>query len=233
VRGGIAQSFATSLGTRYAVTFDLAGNPNQLPRVKRLRVSAGEDSAEFTFDATGRNGRNMGWLPQRWTFVAREARTTLEFQSLTTSPQTGFGAAIDNVAVVAEAALLAVTESQDEIQVQLGSEVLFDTGRFDLKAAATAALDALARLVAAYPDAPIVIEGHTDSVGTASANQALSERRAAAVKAWLVAHGITGERILARGLGQTVSVASNDTADGRQKNRRVEIRVHKTPPGSQ
>ena len=231
VQGGIAQRIPTTPGTRYIVTFDLAGNPNQLPQVKRMRVSAADQSAEFTFDARGRSGRSMGWQPQRWTFVARDTTTTLEFRSLTVSPQTGFGAAIDNVAVIAEAAgALAVTETQTEIQVQLGSEVLFDTGRFDLKPAATDALEALARLVGNYPGALILIDGHTDSVGTPAANQLLSEQRAAAVKAWLVEEGIAEPRFRTRGLGQTVPLGSNDTADGRQKNRRVEIRIQKQAP---
>jgi choice-of-anchor C domain-containing protein len=228
VHGGIAQTISTTPGTRYLVSFDLAGNPNQLPLEKRMRLSAADQNIELTFDARGKNGRNMGWRPQRWTFVARDTTTTLEFRSLTVSPQTGYGAAIDNVVVVAEAAsTLAVTETPTEILVQLGSEVLFDTGRFDLKPAATDALEAVARLVGNYPGSVIQIDGHTDSVGTPAANQLLSEQRAAAVKAWLVEKGIAEPRLRTRGFGQTVPVGSNDTADGRQKNRRVEIRIQK------
>jgi choice-of-anchor C domain-containing protein len=126
--GGIAQTFATAPGTRYRVTFDLAGNPNQLPRVKPLQVSAAGQSVELTFDATGKTGRSMGWTPRSWTFTANAASTTLEFRSLTVSPQTGFGAAIDNVAVVADRTPLEVVESEKEIHVNLGAEVLFDTG---------------------------------------------------------------------------------------------------------
>ena len=228
VQGGIAQTFVTTPGTRYRVTFDLAGNPNQLPRVKPMRISAAGQTAEFTFDTTGKTGARMGWTRRQWTFTSSAASATLEFRSLTISPQTGYGAAIDNVVVVAErGAPLNVVETEKEIQVSLGSEILFDTGRYDLRPAATTALESLLALLARYPKAPIQIEGHTDSTGTAASNQVLSERRAAAVKQWLVDHSISAALITARGRGQTTPVASNDTPKGRQQNRRVEIRIQK------
>ena len=227
VQGSVEQTFATTPGTRYRVTFDLAGNPNQLPRVKRMRVSAAGQEAEFTFDTTGKTGARMGWTPEHWTFTANAASTTLGFRSLTVSPQTGYGAAIDNVAVVPEPAPLSVVETEKEIQVSLGSEILFDTGRYDLKPAATAALESLSTLLARYPKAPILIEGHTDSTGAAQSNQVLSERRAAAVKQWLVDHTISAALITTRGRGQAAPIASDDTTEGRQKNRRVEIRIQK------
>ena len=228
VHGGIAQTFATTPGTRYRVTFDLAGNPNRPPEIKRFQISAAGQSAELAFDAKGKNGRNMGWLATTWTFTAKEAATTLEFKSLTTPPQTGFGAAIDNVSVVPDTApAMSVRESETEIQVQLGSEVLFDTGKFELKPAATSTLEALAGLLAKRPTSAVAIEGHTDSVGSAQSNQLLSENRAGAVRQWLVAHGIPASRITTKGFGSTAPVATNETADGRQKNRRVEVRVRK------
>jgi outer membrane protein OmpA-like peptidoglycan-associated protein len=118
----------------------------------------------------------MGWQKTTWTFTAEESATTLEFRSLTTPPHTGFGAAIDNVAVVPEdAPPLHVRESADEVLVELGSEVLFDTGRFELKADATTALRGLVGILQKYPAAAIAIEGHTDGVGSAQSNQVLSE----------------------------------------------------------
>ena len=229
VQGGIAQTFATTPGTRYVVTFELAGNPNQRPEVKPFRISAADQSAELSFNAKGKTALNMGWQEMTWTFTARDSTTTLEFRSLTASPQTGYGAAIDNVSVVPleTPALMQVLESASEIQVQFGSEVLFDTGRFELKPEATEALRGLVGLLEKYPNAPLVIEGHTDSAGSAQSNQILSENRAAAVKEWLVAGGIPAARITTRGFGATVPVATNDTAEGRQQNRRVEVRVQK------
>jgi choice-of-anchor C domain-containing protein len=228
VSGGIAQTFATKPGTRYRVTFDLAGNPNRLPAVKPFRISAAGQSADLSFDATGRNARSMGWQKTMWTFTAKDATTTLEFRSLTVSPLTGYGAAIDNVAVVPDdAPPLHVRESAEEILVELGSEVLFDTGKSELKPEATQALRGLVGILQKYPNAPVVIEGHTDSVGSAQSNQVLSENRATAVRQWLAGNGIPASRLSTKGFGATVPVASNDTPEGRQRNRRVEIRVQK------
>lgn len=231
VRGGVAQTFPTTPGMRYRVDFDLAGNPNQLPRVKPLRVSAAGQSTEFAFDATGKNGRNMGWRRESWTFTALDEATTLEFLSLTVPPQTGYGAAIDNVSVIAIGAAgpVDIRENDDEIQVHLASGVLFDSGRFDLKPAATESLRAVAAVLEKHPTAPVSIEGHTDSTGTPAANLKLSENRANAVRQWLVENaGVDPGRLETRGHGDTAPVASNDTAEGRQKNRRVELRIRKS-----
>ena len=100
VHGGIAQTFATEKGRRYLVTFDLAGNPNRGPSSKPLRVSAAGKAVRFEFDATGKTARAMGWVRAEWEFTATGETTTLEFTSLTESPQTGYGPAIDRVAVV-------------------------------------------------------------------------------------------------------------------------------------
>ncbi len=229
--GGISQTFSTTPGTRYLVTFDMAGNPASPPAVKPMGVSAADQSTKFTFDITGKNFRSMGWLPKSWTFTAREVTTTLEFRSLTVAPLTGFGPAIDNVSVTALDARqpLSVTENEEEIQISLGAEVLFDSGRFALRPAAADALQKVAVLVKSYAGLPVLIAGHTDSVGRPDANQTLSENRAAAVKEWLTSQGgVPAERITTKGYGQTAPTATNDTADGRQKNRRVEIRLQKT-----
>ena len=74
-----------------------------------------------------------------------------------------------------------------------------------------------------HADLKLVIEGHTDNVGDAAANQALSEKRAAAVKAYLVGKGVDASRLESKGLGATKPKVSNDTPEGRQTNRRVEL----------
>lgn len=232
-RGGIAQTFATTPGKRYQVTFDLAGNPNKPPAKKPLRVTAAGDSAEFVFDATGKTGRNMGWETRTWTFTARSDSTTLMFTSLTQSPETGYGAAIDRVAVtLLDSEALRVAESESEIQVSLGAEILFDTGESTLRPAATAALEQLAALIREHAELPVEIEGHTDSVGTATFNERLSLNRAESVKRWLLSKGQVPEsRMSTRGFGSTKPIAPNDSPEGRQLNRRVEIRLRKQPAG--
>lgn len=229
VRGGIAQTFPTTAGRRYRVTFDLAGNPNQPPAIKPLRISAAGQADTMTFDATGRTGRAMGWTSTSWTFTAAADSTTLEFASLTESPQTGYAAAIDRVAVIAlDPEPLRITETDREIRASLGAEILFDTGESALRPEAAAALGELATLIRNNPGLPILVEGHTDSVGTRAYNDRLSRDRAESVKRWLVANGgVAGDRITTRGFGPTMPVAPNATAQGRQQNRRVEVTLRK------
>jgi len=79
-----------------------------------------------------------------------------------------------------------------------------------------------------YPDEQVTIEGHTDSVGTPSYNQTLSEQRASAVSSYLSTEGVPSARITSIGYGETRPKASNDTPEGRQLNRRVEIHIRAT-----
>ena len=104
-------------------------------------------------------------------------------------------------------------------------DVLFDTGKATLKPGAASTIDRLAAFLEKSPGRSVAIEGHTDSVGTEEYNQHLSEERANAVKAALIAKGIPGERVTTVGKGEDQPVASNDNAAGRQQNRRVEIIV--------
>jgi outer membrane protein OmpA-like peptidoglycan-associated protein len=102
-------------------------------------------------------------------------------------------------------------------------DVLFDVDASDLKPNARSTLDRLADFLDEYDDRVVLIEGHTDSTGTEGYNVALSERRADAVRGALVDRGIAGDRIRIAGLGESEPVVSNDTAAGRQQNRRVEV----------
>ena len=104
-------------------------------------------------------------------------------------------------------------------------DVLFETGKADLKAGAVAELDELAKFLAKYPERTVVIEGHTDSVGSEDFNVGLSQRRAESVRSYLMRQGVDRSRVATEGMGESVPVASNETAGGRQQNRRVEIIV--------
>jgi outer membrane protein OmpA-like peptidoglycan-associated protein len=103
------------------------------------------------------------------------------------------------------------------------SDVLFKTGSFELLPGARERLAKVSGIVLAYPSLHLQIEGHTDSVGTDEYNQSLSEKRAGAVRDYLVQQGIAADSIEARGFGKTQPIASNDTPEGRQQNRRVEL----------
>ena len=103
------------------------------------------------------------------------------------------------------------------------SDVLFKTGSFELAPGARERLAKVSGILLAYPTLHVQIEGHTDSVGTDEYNQNLSERRADAVRDYFVQQGIAADSIQAKGFGKTVPIASNETAEGRQQNRRVEL----------
>jgi outer membrane protein OmpA-like peptidoglycan-associated protein len=103
------------------------------------------------------------------------------------------------------------------------SDVLFDTGQATLKPGADRALDRLAQFFKDSPGTHVIIEGHTDSVGTDDYNLGLSQRRAQAVANALTSRGVSTDRLQTKGLGKSYPVASNETQAGRQQNRRVEI----------
>jgi outer membrane protein OmpA-like peptidoglycan-associated protein len=106
------------------------------------------------------------------------------------------------------------------------SDVLFDTGSYTLKPGAREKLAKISGIVLAHPGLKLQIEGHTDSVGGDDFNQQLSERRADSVRDFLAENGVPASAITARGFGKTQPVASNDTIEGRQRNRRVELVVN-------
>lgn len=113
-------------------------------------------------------------------------------------------------------------ETDRGLVVTLG-DVLFTTGRAELKGAASSNLSKLAAFLDRYPDRTVLIEGHTDSVGSESSNMSLSQRRADSVKAYLVGQGVAAYRLDALGKGEGYPVSGNDSATGRQLNRRVEV----------
>jgi outer membrane protein OmpA-like peptidoglycan-associated protein len=102
-------------------------------------------------------------------------------------------------------------------------DVLFDTGAATLKPGAATTIDRLAQFMRDYPERSVRIEGHTDSAGSDETNQSLSERRAQAVRDALLERGLAAERIATLGYGEARPIAGNDSAGGRQQNRRVEI----------
>jgi len=103
------------------------------------------------------------------------------------------------------------------------SDVLFRSGSFELLPGARERLAKVSGIILAYPSLKVAVEGHTDSVGSDDYNQNLSEQRAEAVRAYFVQQGIPAVSVEARGFGKTEPIASNDTPEGRQQNRRVEL----------
>ena len=101
--------------------------------------------------------------------------------------------------------------------------IYFDTSRASLKPESITALDGIVKAMISYPDLKLEIEGHTDNSGTDEINQTLSTQRAETVRSYLLLFGIDGSRLTAAGYGSSKPVTSNDTDEGKAKNRRVEL----------
>jgi outer membrane protein OmpA-like peptidoglycan-associated protein len=149
-------------------------------------------------------------------------------------------ASADAAAMSAEAQAAQMQRQIDELQAKttdrglvltLG-DVLFESGKSELRGAALGNLDKLATFLVKYPGRMAAIEGYTDSVGTDDFNQGLSQRRADSVMSYLVRRGVGQERLRSSGLGESSPVAGNDSAHGRQQNRRVEIIINEQPVAS-
>ena len=185
----------------------------QTARLAQLRASAKADDARV---AAGQAERDKIQLAAR----------TRDVESANIATNTALGqrneAADQAARLQAELDALKATPTPRGLVLTLG-DVLFDTGKADLNPGAARKLDQLAQFLTEHPDRRVQIDGFTDSVGTDSYNQDLSQRRADAVKFALRSRGIDSTRIESQGYGKEFPVASNADASGRQLNRRVEI----------
>lgn len=162
------------------------------------------------------------------------------------SGSAGKGALIGGVAGVAIGALIGhqldkqekelkeipnttVTRQEDRLVVTMSESIIFDVNSAALKPQSMQTLDQIAAVMKNNPDSDIIVKGHTDSTGAEKYNQDLSERRAKAVKNYLITKDVAAARITALGFGKTMPIAPNDTPDGREKNRRVEIEIKPKP----
>lgn len=144
---------------------------------------------------------------------------------------------IDNRGTYYNQTIVTVKEMQQEVTADassLASEIEksghvaiygihFDTGKAAILPDSENILNEIVKLLKNNADLKLRVEGHTDNQGNAAVNQALSEKRAQAVTAWLTAHGVAATRLIAKGFGQTKPVEDNGTEQGRAKNRRVEL----------
>jgi outer membrane protein OmpA-like peptidoglycan-associated protein len=127
--------------------------------------------------------------------------------------------------VLAKSEATAVTREGNLLSVTFKGDVTFDTNSAELRSGLYNEINRVAGVLNQYPDTLIRVEGHTDSRGSDEYNMDLSKRRANNVKTLLVMRGVAENRIEVAGYGKTMPVATNDTEAGRQKNRRVEIRI--------
>jgi outer membrane protein OmpA-like peptidoglycan-associated protein len=121
---------------------------------------------------------------------------------------------------------VAVRREGDMLALTLKGDVTFDVDSDVVLPGLFTELDRIAQILVRYPDTTIVVEGHTDSTGSDTYNQQLSERRAISVQRLLAQRGVAEFRITTIGYGESRPVATNNTPEGRQMNRRVEIRVN-------
>ena len=124
-----------------------------------------------------------------------------------------------------ELAELQAQRTERGLVVTLSDDILFDVDQAELKPGGQQQLARVADFLRNHPDRGVVVEGHTDSTASDTYNLALSQRRANAVEDFLITQGVEPTRISARGYGEQLPVATNDTAAGRQQNRRVELVV--------
>jgi outer membrane protein OmpA-like peptidoglycan-associated protein len=115
--------------------------------------------------------------------------------------------------------------SEGEIEVRLTNDILFDYDSAGLRPASRTTLNELADNFSQYPDNQIIVEGHTDSTGSDAYNQRLSEQRAGNVADYLIGRGVASRNVVVYGYGESDPKSSNDSAEGRQVNRRVEIHI--------
>jgi outer membrane protein OmpA-like peptidoglycan-associated protein len=126
-----------------------------------------------------------------------------------------------------------VKAEEQRVVITLSGEVLFKTGESTLLPIAQTRLDRVAEALKSQGDKKIVVAGHTDARGSDEVNRSLSQRRADAVRSYLVSRGVPDDQIQAVGKGEAEPIANNKTAEGRANNRRVEIIVDNTQGGGE
>jgi len=132
---------------------------------------------------------------------------------------------------LAESEAAAVRREGDLLAIVFKGDVTFDLGSYDVRPGLYNELDRIAQIMIKYPQTSIIVEGHTDSTGSESYNQKLSERRATSVESLLVQREVQEYRVNTVGYGESRPLATNSTPEGRQMNRRVEIRINPNAQG--
>lgn len=127
---------------------------------------------------------------------------------------------------LANSQAVAVQREGNALALTFKSDFTFDVNSTNIRPGLYTELDRVAQVLSSYPQTTIIVTGHTDSTGSESYNQQLSERRAQSVKNALVQRGVDAPRIQAIGYGESSPIADNNTEFGRQQNRRVEVRIN-------
>jgi outer membrane protein OmpA-like peptidoglycan-associated protein len=192
-----------------------------LEQEKAKRMAAEELSRRTTAEAESRRALEVEAQAKRAEMAARKAAEEAELQrSMAEKEKAQLRAKL-----LKQFSMVLETRDTERGLVVNMSDVLFDTGKYTLRQEAREKLARIAGILLNYPDLQLEAEGHTDSTGSYELNQKLSQQRADSVRQYLVSQGIPEESITSVGKGYSMPVASNDTFEGRQKNRRVELIV--------
>ncbi len=207
-----ANRLATSRGTLANINYeaDNAVLSAQIANEKILTAQANEEIANGTAQRQTVLLQARNREAQRNADQASDARRQADASTLRAD------------SLEAQLADLKLQKTERGLVLTLG-DVLFDTGQATLKSGANGTMDRLATALREKSGRKVTIEGHTDNVGSDASNQGLSERRAQAVQTALTQRGVERSQITALGKGENFPLATNDSADGRQSNRRVEL----------
>jgi outer membrane protein OmpA-like peptidoglycan-associated protein len=219
----------------------------RLAEEERLRLGEQRDAARLqarTREADAARidaatARDQTSLARDETSRARAAtvRANAEAEAARRSAETARSSAANTATLAARDAdeyqrrihALEAEQTERGLVLTLG-DILFATDSATLYSGTNARLDRLIEFLHDFPTRQLIIEGHTDNIGSSAYNQALSRKRADAVRSYLVEHGIESRLLIATGIGMQRPVASNATASGRQQNRRVEIIIQQPTP---
>jgi outer membrane protein OmpA-like peptidoglycan-associated protein len=213
----------------------LAREAAKLRAAEAYIAGAGEEQAQARLESRSRQAeeaRRLAELAQMEVRAAEQREALAEerarqFQQQAFEARAQLDAQLDAARETAERERvlqqqLGATETERGLVITL-NDLLFDSGKASLQPGGNRSLDKLAAVLQQYPERSVRIEGFTDSTGPDAYNRELSQQRAAAVRQVLVDKGVASERIDVEGFGAQYPVATNDTAAGRQLNRRVEV----------
>ena len=211
-RAGVAASYISEARKSLDRADKLAAGDGDLTDIKfeaQIAARNAEIANEKILDAMAKDEIEKGNAQRQMVLTEARERETRQAQERAQSLER-------------ELADLKTKKTDRGLVLTLG-DVLFDTGKATLKPGAFETIDRVAKALQESPERKVMIEGHTDSVGSDSYNQSLSEQRAQSVQGALMQRGVSGSQLSALGKGETTPVASNDDAGGRQQNRRVEL----------
>ena len=236
---------------RFAYQQASEGDAKQLVPAELHKAEESLNLAEQSFkdDSDSQKTKDLAYVAQRKSELAmalgataaskaREEKAEADFAQKQTAivkqgKQDLSDAEKRNAAALAElAAIAAVKEEQRGLVVTLSGGVLFRSAEATLMPSALVKLDQVGNALQSVRTRNLLVEGHTDSQGSGSYNQGLSQRRANAVRDYLVQRGYPADRIQARGMGEDTPIANNNSPEGRANNRRVEIVIEREFPAS-